>query len=202
MVLGKWLSAGLILWEVLDRLCVGARAASWLMHCWSTLSIDGLLARLLLQGGPGTFEGNCKVLLERHGSIVPLSPGGPEASGGDCKALSGGSGGDTFLSPGGLGVSGGDCKASSGGDVEEVLLLRNGPGCECKAPSGGSGGSRLATDTISSLRSGVASAPPGLQRASIHGISVRSSLIVCCWPWGPALLLWLVLALKSFVIIV
>ena len=197
------------------------------MHCWSTLSIDGLLARLLLQGGPGAFEGNCKVLLggnievtlllqggprafegnckvllERHGSIVPLSPGGLGEPEYNCEALSGGSGGDTFLSPGGLGASGGDCKASSGGDVEEVLLLRDGPGCECKALSGGSGGSRLATDTISSLRSGLASDFPGLQRASRHGASVRNSLALCCWPWGPELLLWLVLALKSFVIIV
>ena len=69
----------------------------------------------------------------------------------------------------------------------------------CKALTGGGGA--LATGAISPLKSGVASAPPGLQRASRHGISVRSSLTVCCWPWIPELVLWLVLALKGCVLI-
>lgn len=140
-----------------------------------------MLDTLLSQGGLKKSGGNCKVLTERKVEVALLSSGGP-------------------------GESGGDCEASSGGDIAKVLLLRDGPGGDCEATLGGSRRSVLATDIISclssGLASGVASAPSGLHRASRHGASVRNSLAVRCWSWGPKLVLLLVLALKSFVIIV
>ena len=114
---------------------------------------------------------------------------------------------DTFLYLGGPGKFGCDCGVSSGG--EKVLLLQDEPGesgCDCKEPSGRSGGSVLANDIISflssGLASGVASAPSRIHRASRHGASLRNSLAVRCCFWGEQLVLWLVLALKSFGIIV
>lgn len=89
-----------------------------------------------------------------------------------------------------------------GGNVGGILLLQGVPKepvGNCKALT--DGGGALATATISPLESGVVSALSGLQRASKHGVNICNSLAVRCWPWGPELVLWLVWALKSFVII-
>ena len=164
--------------------------------------LDGLLSL----DGPGKFEGNCGA--SSGGGEVLLLQDEPRESGCDCEALLGEVGGDAFLYLGGPGESGGNCKVLSGGSGGDTFLSLGrlgASGCDCEALSE-SRRSVLATDILSclssGLASGVASAPSRVHRASRHGASLRNSLAVRCWPWEEQLVLGLVLALKSFGIIV